>query len=213
MAWRQTVAVATLALTAGVAGLVAGSILTGQGAPRGITDLLARSSATRWLADAWIEAATPKAPPGARVAGKGDPAPDVALFDRDGKPAALLAQWPDRLIVLNFWASWCAPCRKEMPELDRFQQQHAAQGVQVIGVALDTAFEVEAFLRDTPVSYPILFPASLTANPALRFGNTYGALPFSVLLGRDGRILDTRLGEVDEAQLQSWVAPHLAATP
>ncbi|WP_257386092.1 TlpA family protein disulfide reductase [Tahibacter caeni] len=207
MSWRHTAAIGVLALAAGVAGLVAGSIVTGRGAPRGITDLLSKTSATRWLAEAWIEAARPAGPPGLRIAAKGDPAPALPLLDRAGKTASL-AQWPDRLVVVNFWATWCAPCRKEMPELDRFQQKHAASGVQVVGVAIDGPGEVEAFLRDTPVGYPILLATSPSANPSLPFGNTYGALPFSVLLGRDGRILDTRLGEVSEAVLEGWIAPH-----
>lgn len=212
MGWRQTAAIGALALAAGVAGLVVGSIVTGKGAPRGITDLMSRSALTRGLADAWIDAARPKPPPGVRVAGKGDPAPALALRDRQGQPATL-AQWPDKLVVLNFWATWCAPCRKEMPELDRFQQKHAGHGVQVVGIALDEAGDVESFLRETPVGYPILFPAQPALNPALRFGNTYGALPFSVLLGRDGRILDTRLGEITEATLEGWLSPHYVSVP
>jgi thiol-disulfide isomerase/thioredoxin len=207
MGWKHTAAVGILAVTAGVGGLVVGSIVTGKGAPRGITDLLSRSSATKWLADAWIDAARPAAPPGVAIAQKGDPAPAIALVDRDGQKATL-SQWPDRLVVVNFWATWCAPCRKEMPELDRFQHKHAASGVQVVGVAVDGLGEVEAFLRDTPVDYPILLSPNFSANPSLPFGNTYGALPFSVLLGRDGRILDTRLGEVSEAVLEGWTAPH-----
>lgn len=207
MGWKHTTAIGLLALGAGLAGLVVGSIVTGKGAPRGITDLLSRSAATRWLAEAWIDAARPAAPAGVRIAQKGDPAPAVTLLDRDGQ-AASLVQWQDRLVVVNFWATWCAPCRKEMPELHRFQQKHAASGVQVIGVALDGIADVEAFLRDTPVGYPILLAPNPATNPSLPFGNTYGALPFSVLLGRDGRILDTRLGEVSEATLESWVAPH-----
>lgn len=207
MGWKHTAVVGLLAVTAGVAGLVVGSIVTGKGAPRGITDMLSRSSATKWLADAWIEAARPAAPAGVAIAQKGDPAPAIALRDRAGQHATL-SQWPDRLVIVNFWATWCGPCRKEMPELDRFQQKHAANGVQVVGVAVDGPGEVEAFLRDTPVAYPILLSPNAGANPSLPFGNTYGALPFSVLLGRDGRILDTRLGEVSESILESWIAPH-----
>lgn len=207
MGWKHTAAVGLLAVTAGVAGLVVGSIVTGKGAPRGITDMLSRSSATKWLADAWIEAARPAAPVGVAIAQKGDPAPAIVLLDRAGQRATL-SQWSDHLVIVNFWATWCGPCRKEMPELDRFQQKHAANGVQVVGVAVDGPGEVEAFLRDTPVAYPILLSPNPGANPSLPFGNTYGALPFSVLLGRDGRILDTRLGEVSESILESWIAPH-----
>ncbi|MBL8299875.1 MAG: TlpA family protein disulfide reductase [Rhodanobacteraceae bacterium] len=207
MSWKHTAAVGVFAVAAGLAGLVVGSIVTGKGAPRGATDLLSRSPATRWLADAWIAAAQPKAPPGVRIAQKGDPAPTIALVDRNGQKATL-AQWPQHLIVVNFWATWCTPCRKEMPELDRFQRKHAANGVQVVGIAVDGLAEVEAFLNDTPVSYPILLSPNFNANPSLPFGNTYGALPFSVLLGRDGRILDTRLGELSESALENWLAPH-----
>ena len=207
MGWKHTAAIGLLALGAGFAGLVVGSIVTGKGAPRGMTDLLGRSEATRWLAEAWIDAAQPAAPAGVRIAQRGDPAPAVALRDRDGNTASL-AQWQDRLVVVNFWATWCTPCLKEMPELDRFQRKHATNGVQVVGVALDGIAEVEAFLHDTPVGYPILLAPNPAANPSLPFGNTYGALPFSVLLGRDGRILDTRLGEVSEAMLEGWIAPH-----
>lgn len=210
MSWRHTAAVGTLALLAGVAGLVAGSILTGQGAPRGLTDLMSKTAAGRRLAEIWIEAARPAPPAGVAVAAKGDPAPAITFLDRDGEPASL-SQWTDQLVVVNFWATWCAPCRKEMPELDRFQRKHGVNGVQVVGIALDGNSEVEGFLRDTPVSYPILFSASPALNPSLPFGNTYGALPFSVLVGRDGRILDTRLGEVSEAILESWIAPHRVA--
>ncbi len=131
----------------------------------------------------------------------------LSFVDRKGATATL-TQWPNHLVVVNFWATWCGPCRKEMPELDRFQRKHAASGVQVVGVAVDGLGEVEAFLRDTPVDYPILLSPNLNANPSLPFGNTYGALPFSVLLGRDGRILDTRLGEVSESVLEGWIAPH-----
>lgn len=207
MSWRHTALVGVLALSAGVAGLVAGSILTGQGAPRGITDALSTTAAGRWLAEAWIEAATPAGPAGVAVAAKGDPAPTLALADREGRSISL-AQWKDRLVVINFWATWCTPCRKEMPELDRFQRKHGDAGVQVVGIAVDGSAEVEAFLRETPVGYPILLATGAGLNPSLPFGNTYGALPFSVLLGRDGRILDTRLGEVTEASLESWTAPH-----
>lgn len=212
MSWRRNLVVGVLALAAGTAGLVAGSIVGGKGAPRGVTDLLARSEATRWLAEAWIAAATPQAPPGAAVAAKGDTLPPLALLDRSGQPAGL-EQWSGKLLVLNFWATWCGPCRKEMPELDRFQRKHADAGVQVVGIALDDETAVAGFLRETPVAYPVLLSANPAANPALRLGNTYGALPFSVLVGRDGRILDTRLGEVTETSLENWLAPHHASAP
>jgi thiol-disulfide isomerase/thioredoxin len=212
MSWRHTALIGVLALGAGVAGLVAGSILTGQGAPRAITDAMSSTAAGHWLAQAWIDAATPAGPPGLAIAAKGDPAPAVPLADRAGQ-AVSLDQWKDRLVVINFWATWCTPCRKEMPELDRFHRKHADAGVQVVGIAIDGNAEVEAFLRETPVSYPVLLAPGAGLNPSLHFGNTYGALPFSVLLGRDGRILDTRLGEVTEASLETWTAPHRSAAP
>lgn len=113
-----------------------------------------------------------------------------------------------KLVLVNFWASWCAPCREEMPLLDRTQQRHADRGLQVVGVAADTAEATRAFLDEFPVAYPILVDDPAQGGDLSRdWGNRMNVLPFTVLIGRDGRILAQRAGNFSEASLEEWLAP------
>ena len=139
----------------------------------------------------------------------GDAASPVALPDVDGQ-VHTLDEWKGRLLVVNFWASWCAPCRKEMPLLDRTQERLAAQGVQVIGIAADNAESTQAFLKEYPVRYPILVnDPMLGADVSIQFGNARSVLPYTVLIGRDGRIVAQRIGDFNESDLNDWLQPHL----
>jgi thiol-disulfide isomerase/thioredoxin len=132
----------------------------------------------------------------------GDRADDLTLPDLDGKPQSL-SQWHGKRVLLNFWATWCAPCRKEMPELSAAQTSHP--GVQVIGVALDQPQAVREYLKHTTVDYPILIGIDADPEPTLHFGDTVGALPYSVLIGPDGRIERTNLGPFEAAELDGWL--------
>lgn len=132
----------------------------------------------------------------------GDRADDLALPDLDGKTQPV-SQWHGKRVLLNFWATWCAPCRKEMPELSAAQTRHP--DVQVIGVALDQPQAVREYLQHTKVGYPILIGINADPEPTLRFGDTIGALPYSVLIGADGRIERTKLGPFDAAELRDWL--------
>lgn len=132
----------------------------------------------------------------------GDRADNLALPDLDGKTQQL-SQWRGKRVLLNFWATWCAPCRKEMPELSAAQTSHP--DVQVIGVALDQPQAVRQYLKRTAVDYPILIGIDADPEPTLRFGDTIGALPYSVLIGPDGRIERTKLGPFDAAELDDWL--------
>ena len=132
----------------------------------------------------------------------GDRADDLALPDLDGKTQPL-SQWHGKRVLLNFWATWCAPCRKEMPELSAAQTRY--QGVQVIGVALDQPQAVRDYLRHTAVDYPILIGIDADPEPTLRFGDTVGALPYSVLIGPDGKIERTKLGPFQPGELTDWL--------
>ncbi len=175
---------------------------------------LAVASALGGLAlSLWLRPATPPAQTAAVAAtptlAVGDLRDDIELDDRDGAPRRL-SEWDGRLVVLNFWASWCGPCREEMPILDRLHMRHAARGLSVIGVAEEDAAPALAFLAENPVAYPILVdPPGAGIDVSLRFGNTRSVLPYNVLIGRDGRILATRIGNFDEAGLERWIAPHL----
>lgn len=107
-------------------------------------------------------------------------------------------------LALNFWATWCPPCIREMPTLDRFQRDVAARGWRVVGLAADEEGPVRAFLTHTPVSYAIGLTGFAGIDLARRLGNLAGGLPFTVLIGSDGMIRQRHSGELGHEQLASW---------
>jgi thiol-disulfide isomerase/thioredoxin len=123
----------------------------------------------------------------------------------DGRPLAL-ASLRGKPLVLNFWATWCAPCIKEMPQFDRFHQAYAARGWQVVGLAIDSDTAVAEFLKRTPVHYPVAVAGMEGAELMIALGNGHGALPFTVVLDADGRVLGKRLGETHYDELVGWAA-------
>lgn len=139
----------------------------------------------------------------------GDTAPPVERPDLDGK-ARSLAEWRGKLVLVNFWASWCGPCREEMPLLDRTQQRLAAKGLQIVGIASDSASATRTYLDAVPVNYPILIDDPAKGEDLSEtFGNDRDVLPYSVLIGADGRVLAHRAGNFTEAKLEAWLAPYL----
>jgi thiol-disulfide isomerase/thioredoxin len=139
----------------------------------------------------------------------GDALPPIERPGVDGKPRSL-AEWRGKLVLVNFWASWCGPCREEMPLLDRTQQRLADKGLQIVGVANDSVAATRDFLGRVPVHYPILIDdPDKDQDLSAFFGNDRAVLPYSVLVGRDGRIVARRVGNFSEAALDSWLSPHL----
>lgn len=148
----------------------------------------------------------PGVPAGLNV---GDAVPVAERPDTNGRPHSL-AEWKGKLLLLNFWASWCAPCREEMPILDATQDRLADKGLQIVGVAYDSPAATADFLGRVPVRYPILIDDPDKGDDlGARLGNSRGVLPYSVLVGRDGRILAQRAGNFTERSLDDWLAPHL----
>ena len=127
---------------------------------------------------------------------------DLALPDLDGKPQRL-SQWRGQRVLVNFWATWCGPCRKEMPALSSAQKEHPQ--VRIVGVAMDQPQAVRDYLKRTPVDYPVLIGINASPDPSQALGNNVGGLPYSVLLGPDGRIIQTKLGPLDAEQLENWL--------
>jgi thiol-disulfide isomerase/thioredoxin len=132
--------------------------------------------------------------------------PDLRLADLSGREVSS-SSWAGKLVVLNFWATWCPPCLREMPLLDEWQQRYGNNGLQIVGIAIDSPEAVDRFLEDNPVSYPILLGSVDTVELAKTLGNRTGGLPFTVLFNRLGHRVKSLNGELDETFLVSEVRP------
>lgn len=131
---------------------------------------------------------------------------DLQLQTPQGAPLAL-ASLKGKPVLLNFWATWCPPCVEEMPLLDGFFRQHAAKGWQVLGLAVDQPSSVRTFLQKTPVTFPIVLAGLDGTDLARSLGNLTGGLPFTVVLGPEGRVRQRRMGRVSESDLKAWADP------
>ena len=127
----------------------------------------------------------------------------LRLPSPDGSELAL-ARFRGRPLLVNFWATWCPPCIREMPEIDRFARQFAATGWQVLGLAADQDKPVREYLSRNPVSYPIALAGFEGIQLSRQLGNTGGALPFTVALDAAGSVTQRHLGETRFELLSSW---------
>jgi len=127
----------------------------------------------------------------------------TALPRPDGGTLAM-ASLRGKPLLVNFWATWCAPCLKEMPLLDRFHREKQASGWTVVGVAVDSLEPVREYLTRLPVGFPIGLAGMGGAELSRQLGNAQGALPFTAVFDRRGKIFDRHLGAVDEARLERW---------
>jgi thiol-disulfide isomerase/thioredoxin len=125
-------------------------------------------------------------------------------FPRPEGGELALAALRGRPLVLNFWATWCPPCVREMPQLSRFAREFGPQGWQVAGLAADQAEPVQRFLQRTPVDFPIGLAGMAAVTLSRDLGNTAGALPFTVVFDATGRIVQQRLGETSYDELAQW---------
>ena len=157
-----------------------------------------------------LDAKAPTPPAGTKIAKRGDIVPAMTLATPNGAKVEIPQAWAGNPTLVNLWASWCAPCLKEMPELQAFASEQAANGVQVVGIALDDAASVQAMLQRLAITYPNLIDAPGPADAGVRLGNPAGVLPYSVLVSADGRVLKTRIGPfADLAEIRDWAAPPL----
>jgi thiol-disulfide isomerase/thioredoxin len=117
--------------------------------------------------------------------------------DLGGHPQTL-RQWSGQVLVVNFWATWCAPCREEIPLFVRLQQAHGARGLQFVGIAIDQPENVRAFAAEFNMNFPVLIGGLDAIDRARALGNKAGVLPFTVVIGRDGVLVSTETGAVKE---------------
>lgn len=132
----------------------------------------------------------------------------MQLSDADGRPMPFSA-WRGKLLVVNFWATWCPPCREEMPAFSRLAQKHADQGVQFVGISIDSADNVRKYLSEESIAYPLPIGGSDAIQLSADLGNTQQAMPFTVLFSRDGRIIERKLGTYKEEELDALLLRHL----
>jgi thiol-disulfide isomerase/thioredoxin len=125
-------------------------------------------------------------------------------FDAPQGPAFELARFRGKPLLLNFWATWCPPCVREMPALDRFHREFSPRGWQVLGLAADKEEPVREFLTRTPVGYPIGLAGFSGIELSRKLGNLAGGLPFTVLFDAAGRVAHRHSGETRFQQLAGW---------
>ena len=134
----------------------------------------------------------------------GTKAEDFSLPDSNGELRSL-SEWQNKIIVINFWATWCAPCREEIPAFVELQQQYRDKGLQFIGIALQEAKEVRGFLEEFNVNYPSLVGGDEVIQAAKRLGNDIGALPYTVIIDTNSESVFTRSRPVSKTNAKSVI--------
>ena len=139
----------------------------------------------------------------------GDKRPHFELPDLQDQMRAI-NEWDGQIIVLNFWATWCPPCVHEIPLFGELQQQFAEHNVQFLGVATDTKANIQRFTKKHPLAYPTLYGQNAATSLAKRYGNRFGSLPYTVIIGRQGSILHMHNGELDRVQATALLENAIA---
>jgi len=129
---------------------------------------------------------------------------NLALPDPAGKEQRF-DQWKGKVVVVNFWATWCAPCREEMPEFIKAQKQFGDKGLQFVGIAVDQADKVQQYVAEIGLNYPALIGGFGAMELSKTLGNELMALPFTVVLDRKGAVAHTQLGVLKPEKLDALI--------
>jgi thiol-disulfide isomerase/thioredoxin len=132
----------------------------------------------------------------------------TAFPDSQGKTQAF-SQWQGKVLVVNFWATWCPPCREEMPELSQLQEKYRAGGLAVIGIATDDVDKMREFAQQNLLAYPLLAGDFEAANLAASLGNDKSILPYTLVIGRDGKVIASYFGRLDMGVMEQTLQPLL----
>lgn len=132
----------------------------------------------------------------------------VRLPDVQGRTQSL-GQWRGQVLVVNYWATWCAPCREEIPVFVRFQERYGSRGLQFVGIAIDEPDKVAEFAREFRINYPLLLGGLETIELLRQAGNRAGVLPYTLVIDRKGSLVTREPGGLKEARLESLIRPLL----
>ena len=146
--------------------------------------------------------------PGESAADRGGLLLATTLNGLDDRPQPL-EQWRGRVLVVNFWATWCAPCREEIPLFIDFQRKYEARGVQFVGIAVDQKERVVPYARDIGINYPVLVGGMDALDLARSVGNRAGVLPFTLVIDRRGAVSEAFVGIARPDRLEKMLAPLL----
>jgi peroxiredoxin len=133
---------------------------------------------------------------------------DFSLKDTEGK-VRKLSEWDGKVVMINFWATWCPPCRREIPAFIELQDKYREQGFAIVGVALDTPQAAMDFVDPMGINYPILVGEEEGIVLTQQYGNHLGVLPYSVIVNRNGAITHTLLQELTYEEVEKLITPLL----
>lgn len=119
-------------------------------------------------------------------------------------------EWTSNILVLNYWATWCPPCRKEIPGFVKLQEEFRKKNVQFVGIAIDDIEDVEEFAEDYKINYPTLLGDLEASELSRKMGNRFNGLPFTVISTPGGKILLSKTGELKEAELRDILTDLIA---
>ncbi|MCW8956759.1 MAG: TlpA family protein disulfide reductase [Gammaproteobacteria bacterium] len=145
---------------------------------------------------------TERPQPAASVVGQ--QRPDFSLTDLDGQ-LRNIGEWDGKVLLVNFWATWCPPCKKEIPAFMELQDKYASQGFQVIGVAVDDEDSVRNFAEIMDMNYPIMAAEMASMEIARDYGNRVNALPFTTFVNKQGKITHAIAGEISKAETEKII--------